>query len=78
MNELTRIFGVEEGSLQSFDSLKIGIASPERIRACPTERSKSQRPSTTARSSLSVTAFLMRVFLARRKTMSVSAASTSA
>ena len=33
MNELTRIFGVEEGSLQSFDSLKIGIASPERIRA---------------------------------------------
>ena len=33
MSELTKIFGEEPGSLQSFDSLRINIASPERIRS---------------------------------------------
>ena len=32
MNEISKIFGQESG-LESFDSLKISIASPERIRS---------------------------------------------
>ena len=46
MNEISKIFGQESG-LESFDSLKISIASPERIRSWSfgeDARAPSQRP----------------------------------
>ena len=42
-------------SYTPFDAIKIGIASLSRYASGPTARSKSRRPSTTARSSLSAT-----------------------
>ena len=64
--------------VQMFDQMKISIASPEKILSWSYGEIKKPKPSTTARSSRSVTVCSARAFLGRSRTMSACAASTSA
>ena len=63
---------------EHFDAIKIGLASPEKIRSWSFGEVKSLRPSTTALSSLSATVCFAPRFLALSKTTSACAVSTSA
>ena len=63
---------------EHFDAIKIGIASPEKIRSWSFGEVKSPRPSTTGLSSPSVMACSAPRSSARSRTTSACAASTSA
>lgn len=66
------------GMEEEFDAIKIGIASPETIRSWSYGEVKNLKPSTTARSNLSVTVYSVPKSLARSKTMNVCAVNTNA
>ena len=63
---------------QTFDSIRISIASPEKILSWSYGEIKKPKPSTTVRSSRNATACFARASLVRSRTMSACAASTSA
>ena len=76
MNELT--ISPTERQPETFDQIQIGHRQPERSVAGPSARSRSPRPSTTARSSPSATACSARASSVRSRITSACAASTSA
>ena len=64
---------------ETFDNIRISIASPEQIRSWSYgEIKKNRKPLTTGLSSRKRMACSVRVFLARSRTMNVFAANTSA
>ena len=77
MNELVNVFGQPHGP-QSFDEIRISIASPERIRSWSYGEIESPKRSTTGRSSRNAMVCSVRVFSVRSRITNACAANTSA
>lgn len=76
MNEIMKFFGQQPANGDSFDEIKISIASPEQIRSWSTAKSKSPRPSTIVLSNRKETACSVPAFSDRSKITNVCAANT--
>ncbi len=77
MNELMNLFGQPTGP-QSFDSIRISIASPEQMRSWSFGEVKNRRRLTIVRSNLKKTACSVRVSLVRLRITNVCAVNISA
>lgn len=75
MNDIMKYFGQQTAG-DSFDQIKISIASPEQIRSWSYGEVKSLKPLTTVRLSRKETVCSALAFLGRSKTMNVCAANT--
>ncbi len=75
MNEIMKFFGQQPANGDSFDEIKISIASPEQIRSWSYGEVKSPRPLTIVLSNRKETACSAHAFSDRLKTMNVCAVS---
>lgn len=62
---------------ENFDVIKVGLASPDKIRSWSHGEVKNRKPSTIARSNLNATACFARKFSAQSKTTNACAANTN-